>query len=206
MKIRSYTSANRTLNTRAHLTADSLIISSSRTILFFIATALENGMPKHTKNPVKRAGNDTQGLACSGVTRHHHFRATRHVIDLGATSLKERQLPVPCQENTYIPCIIIREPRRADGRILHRSLTLSILLFLFLLFLINTFSGHFSFCTYPCRGHGSHIIGRKQAGREAWSFRTNFTFARFGKDNFRGSIPCPWCLSEYRRYNIAYQL
>jgi hypothetical protein len=32
MKIRSYTSDIRTLKTRAHLTADSLIISSSRTI------------------------------------------------------------------------------------------------------------------------------------------------------------------------------
>jgi hypothetical protein len=36
---------------------------------------------------------------------------------------------------------------------------------------------------WPASGHGLHIIGRKQAGREAWYSQTNFTFACF-KDEF----------------------
>jgi hypothetical protein len=168
MKIRSYTSANRTLNTRAHLTADSLIISSSRTILFFIATALENGMPKHTKNPVKRAGNDTQGLACSGVTRHHHFRATRHVIDLGATSLKERQLPVPYQEKDIYP---LHHHSRTQTRGRSNTASLATLLILFFTQPFSLLDKHvlraISFGLFwPAFGHGMQVIGRKQAGRE----------------------------------------
>lgn len=100
-------------------------------------------MPKHTQKFLSKAGDDTQGLACSGVTRTHS-RTIRHLLDLGATSLKER-LSLFLAKNTYIPCIIIRETRRADGRTLHRSLHLRFFSFETCLhFLINTFSGYFS--------------------------------------------------------------
>jgi hypothetical protein len=146
---------------------------------------LENGMSKHTKNILSQAGNDTQGLACSGVTRHHHFRATRHLLDLGATRLKERP-SLFLAKNTYIPCIIIREPRRADGRILHHSLTFfdSFLCNTFLLFSINTFSGHFlfGFIGLPPGMVCTSSEGNKLDARHGILAR-NFTFACF-KDQF----------------------
>jgi hypothetical protein len=166
---------------------------------FFIATALENGMPKHTKNPVKGRETIHKGwhapalhdiTTFSGYSTFHRPRCYKSEGGPFASSLPRKHIyPLHHHSRT-----------QTRGRSNTASLaTLSIIFFLFLHFLINTFSGHISFCTYPCRGHGSHNIGRKQAGREAWCFHTNLTFAYFGKDAFGVENPCPWCLSEYWR-------
>lgn len=153
-------------------------------------------MPKHTQKFLSKAGDDTQGLACSGVTRTHS-RTIRHLLDLGATSLKER-LSLFLAKNTYIPCIIIRETRRADGRTLHHSLHLRFFSFdTCLHFLITTFSGYFFHLGYyHVFWHGKRVTGRNQAGREAWSFYTNFTFTHSRRRWIFDKRPYPWCLSE----------
>ena len=153
-------------------------------------------MPKHTQKFLSKAGDDTQGLACSGVTRIHS-RTIRHLLDLGATSLKERLSLFLAKKHIYPLHHHSRNQTR--GRSNTASLaTPSVLFFRHLSSLLDhhVLGVFFHLGYYHVFWHGKRVTGRNQAGREAWSFYTNFTFTHSRRRWIFDKRPYPWCLSE----------
>ena len=108
-----------------------------------------------------------------------------------------KALALPCKKHIYPLHHHSRNQTR--GRSNTASLaTPSILFFRHLSSLLDhhVLGVFFHLGYYHVFGHGKRVTGRNQAGREAWSFYTNFTFTHSRRRWIFDKRPYPWCLSE----------